>query len=134
VLGIGNALVSGAYRNLTLDISGGTATHGATPAGMALVFTGGNLQWGALTDSGPFGGDVIMTGKTGANSTLGLVSWDGNTLTLPVKFLTVGANGLNELWQGSLVATVPEPSTLALGVLGMAGLMVSRKRSQNRSV
>lgn len=126
----GNAVVMGAYRSLTLDITAGTAVSGAAPSGGVLAFTGGHLDWGAATDAGPAVGTGTMAGKFGANTTLGLVSWDGNTLSLPVKFLTTGANGLNETWTGTLVATVPEPSIIALGALGLAGFFVVRNRSR----
>lgn len=132
----GFSTVNGAYRNLVLDINTSTATSGAAPGG-GLTFTGGSLDWGAQTaNAGATGGQTLMAGKSGLNGSPGLVSWDGTTLSLPVKFATTGANGLFEVWQGTIVATavVPEPSTLALGALGMVGLIASRLNRSRRGV
>lgn len=124
----GLSTVNGAYRALTLDVTSGTTGNGLVPGG-ALAFTGGRLDWGAMTENyGPAGDSSDMTGKTGANTTASLVSWDDTTLTLPVAFQTTGANGLVENWTGTLVATVPEPSALVLGALGLVGFLAARNR------
>lgn len=132
VPGYGFAVVEGAYRDLTLDITAGTATDGAAPAGMTLAFIGASkLDYGLTVGGNPFGGGTsALNGVGGANTSASLVSFDGTTLSLPVTFLTTGSNR-GESWTGTIVAVVPEPSSLALlgvGLLGLAGVQFHRSR------
>jgi hypothetical protein len=122
---------------MTLDLTAGTAQNGVAPTGMTDTWTAGNLLWGAANatlPAGPYtpiaGGASSMVGVFGPNTSASLASWDGNTLTLPITFHTTGSNRFED-WTGQLVATIPEPSTLALaglGLLGLAGLQFRRSR------
>jgi hypothetical protein len=127
-----------AYRNLTLDISAGTASGAGDPAsGMTLGFTGASKSDG----SGPgfglgFSYQVgLWTVSSGVNGSAGNVTWDGTTLTIPVVLNTVSFdNGLlinAETWTGQIVAVagvIPEPSSLALAALGFAALAALKHR------
>jgi hypothetical protein len=123
----GLVTVNGAYRFLTLDLTTGTATHGSAPAGVTLSFTGGQIDWGAMTGAGPFGGSSSMAGVNGPDMSQIAVSFDGTTLTLPVMFHTTGSNRTED-WLGTIVAVVPEPSSLALALAGLAVLAARRAR------
>jgi hypothetical protein len=123
----GQVTVNGVYRNLTLDVLGGSAQNGLAMSGGVLKFTGGVLDFGAATQfAGNVPGSSNITAQ--ANNTAGgSVIWDGTTLTFPVLFVTQGGNGRVENLSGVVVARVPEPSSLALvSVLGLTAL--TRKR------
>ena len=131
----GFCYVNGLLSGMTLDITSGTAQHGQAPSGMTETWTGGLLTWGAYTDGGPIVETDSMVGYSGADTSLGLVSFDGYTLTLPITFHT-GNDVVNDYWSGQLVAVIPEPSTLALagvGLLGLVGLHVWRSRRSLRA-
>jgi hypothetical protein len=130
-------LINGVYTGMTLDLTTGTAQNGVAPTGMTDTWTGGTLIWGAanaLVPTGPYtpigGGASGMAGVFGANTSAALASFDGYTLTLPITFHTTGSNRYED-WTGQLVATIPEPSSLALagiGLLGLVGLQFRRSR------
>lgn len=121
VPGFGVATISGAYRDFTLDITAGTAQNGLAAAGMNLSLTAGKLDY-----SGSLSGTASLVGNSDANTSAGLVSLAaaGNleTLSLPVRFQITGSNRI-QVWDGTLVAiaTVPEPSSLAVFAVGLAG-------------
>lgn len=132
VTGYGIVTVNGAYRNLVLDITAGTVTSGAAPAGMTLAFTGGKLDWGATTGLGPTGGTSSLVGVSGANTSALLASLDagtgyGSTLILPVTFHTTGSNRAED-WTGTIVAVIPEPSAIAMLAVGLVALLGRRSR------
>jgi hypothetical protein len=121
-------LINGVYTGMTLDLTTGTAQNGVAPSGVTDKWTAGTLIWGAanaVVPTGPFtpvdGGSSSMADVSGANTSAALASFDGTTLTLPITFHTTGANR-SEDWTGQLVATIPEPSMLALGSIGLFGL------------
>lgn len=134
---IGLSTVNGVYRSLILNITTGTAQNGLAPSGLTMQFTTGTLDYGAATPLGNIPGTSNLAGVNGLNTSAGLVSWDGTTLTLPVTFHTVGSNR-DEFWTGTLVAVaVPEPTTVAfLSVLGLgAGYYgYSRRRAAKRQL
>jgi hypothetical protein len=133
-------VINGVYSGMTMDLGTGTAQNGLAPSGMTDLWTAGTLTYGAANatlPAGPYtpiaGGPSSLVGVFGSDTSSALVSWNGNTLDLPITFHTTGSNR-NEYWSGQLVASiseVPEPSTLALaglGLLGLAGLRFSRSR------
>ena len=128
----GPATLLGAYGDLVLDITGGTAQNGLPTSGMTMKFTSGKLDWGA---AGPLlgtgaGGNSSMIGVTGASTSLGAVGWNGSVLTLPILLNTTGSNR-TEQWFGTLVGIdpviVPEPSTVALTLIGLMGLLTATR-------
>ena len=139
VSGFGVVQINGAYRDLTLDITAGTAVDGAAPSLLNMSFTGGSaLDYGIFVNGGtPFqAATSLLNGVAGLDTSVSLVSLVpgsglfGDTLTLPVTFHTVGSNR-NEFWTGTIVAVVPEPTSLALlgvGLLGFAGIQMRRAR------
>ncbi len=124
--------LNAAYRSLTLDING-AVVNGAAPSALNLAFTAGHLDWGAIVSPNtPFGGTSTMVGVGGLNTSSLLVSLSpgtgyGSTLTLPVTFHTVGANRFED-WTGTLVAVVPEPSSIALTGLALGAFAVWRRK------
>lgn len=136
VPGYGFAQISGIYRDIILDINSGTAQDGAAPSGMALGFDSGALDYSILINSNPFQvnqtSSPLNDGNNAANTTASLVSLNGtglygDTLYLPISMTTSGSNR-GEVWTGVIVATVPEPSTLALVGVGIVGLLTMRGR------
>lgn len=122
--------LNASYRSLTLDLNG-AVVNGAAPSAVSLTFTSGVLDWGAIVaPSTPFGGTSSMVGVNGLNTAAGLVTLDANTLVLPVTFHTTGSNRFED-WTGTIVAVVPEPSTLALAGMATIALAVwgSRRKS-----
>ena len=141
LISVGSLSITGSYQGLVLDIPAGTVHNGATPSGMNLSFTGGAIEYNGFAPAlgGAFVGTSAMAGSggTGANTTAGLVSLTtvGTTelLILPIQFQTTGGSGRVENWSGQIIAlaTVPEPSTIAVALLGL-GLLAARVRSRTR--
>ena len=134
--GIPSATINGVYKNLVLDITAGTSQNGSASVGGMIKFTGGVLDFGAFnntTNSAVIGGSGTsnLQSASTANTSASLVSWDGTTLRIPVAFQTTGGNGRVENWSGSIIAAVPEPSSIALiSLVGMVGLSYASIRSR----
>jgi hypothetical protein len=123
--------LNGAYRSLVFDITSGTAENGQAPSGMNFEFTGGHLDWGAIVSpSTPYGGTSSMVGVAALDTAVGLATFDGFTLTLPVQLHTLGSNRYED-WAGTIVAVIPEPSSVALSLVGL-GLLAARARARAR--
>lgn len=126
----GNVVINGVYRNLTLDVTAGTAENGSAMSGGVMKFTGGQIVFGAATEfAGNVPGLSNITSQ-GNNTAGGLVSWDGTTLSFPVLFATTGSNGRFENWTGTVVARVPEPSSLGM-VISLVGLISFARKRRN---
>jgi len=86
-----------------------------------LGWTGTATTWAdALTSA-------TMIGWTGSQLSTGSLSWN-NTISVlpnPPAVITTGALGYN----GLVLAAVPEPSTFALAGLGIASLLIFRRRN-----
>jgi len=127
VSGYGSAVVNGAYRSLTLDLTGGSAANNSAPNAVNMLFTSGHLEWGAVATIGSTGDSSSLVNVSGLDTSSALVSFDGTTLILPVTLHTTGANRVED-WTGTIVATlVPEPSSMALTIAGL-GLLAWRNR------
>lgn len=122
--------LNAAYRSLTLNLNG-ALVNGAAPSAVNISFSSGVLDWGAIVaPSTPFGGSSSMIGVSGLNTASGLVSLSpgtsyGSTLVLPVTFHTVGSNRFED-WTGTIVAVVPEPSSMALAGLALGVFAIWR--------
>jgi len=119
----GTARASAIYGDPVPDSPGNSSQLSATPdagnfvAGVPNLF----LQWTApLTDAG-LGVGVLAWADSGF-SLEASKGTDPNSLVVPVRYV-VGDTGS--------VAAVPEPGTLALLGLGLAGLGLSRRRKAN---
>jgi hypothetical protein len=141
LISIGSLSVTGSYQGLALDIPAGTAQNGSAPSGMSLSFTGGALEYSynipALGAPGTGTSLMQSSGGTGANTSAELVSLTtvGTTelLILPIQFQTTGGTGRVENWSGEIIAlaTIPEPSTITVALLGL-GLLAARVRGRTR--
>lgn len=125
--------VLGVYRGLVLDINSGTAQNGGVLTAATMNFTSGFLDF-SITPAAAAPGTAGLTGSNGLNTSASLVSWNGSTLTIPVAFQTTGGTGRVENWSGTIVAAVPEPSSIALmsiaGVVGLSYVTVRGRRSK----
>lgn len=113
----------------------GTGVIGASAGVLASILGNNVLNLYSIPGSSPDGGTVValeirawntvtgdVYGRTGVREvTLGpaagpaQVIWQGATATNPNRFTP-------------LIVTIPEPSTIALGVLGLGGLLLFRRR------
>ncbi|HEY2951331.1 MAG TPA: hypothetical protein VGK40_02045, partial [Verrucomicrobiae bacterium] len=127
----------GAYRTLSFDILSGTVMNGGAPA-VTLAYSGGVLDY-AGPATGP--GFLAFTGITGSDSSAlpaTLTTAGGvETLTLPFTFAISDPSGLQQTFDGTIVASrpVPEPSPLLLGLVGGAvflGVYQLRHRRASR--
>jgi hypothetical protein len=108
----------GEWNPATVTLANGTA--GANVELEVIAFTG------SLTAPSMFG----FTGETFNGTQLGALGWvngtgnpDGAPPTLPTTFVT-GAGGFD----GLVLTSIPEPTTMALGGLGAAALLMFRRR------
>jgi hypothetical protein len=119
----------GAYRDLVLDLTSGAATNGVA-GGQNLAFTSGKLDY-AGPATGP--GSLNLIGASAPNSNASLVTLTTagliQTLRIPLTLNMNDGAGLVQTLDGVVVATraVPEPSSLLIIALGLAGLVCARK-------
>ncbi|MCA9191791.1 MAG: hypothetical protein KDB03_08515 [Planctomycetales bacterium] len=120
--------INGVYKDLVLDIISGTAQNGVALTGATMNFSAGALDFGvsALAPSGT----SSLVGINGLNTSASFVTWDGTTLTIPVTFQTTGGSGRIENWNGTIVAAVPEPSSI--GIISILGLVVTGYRARRK--
>jgi hypothetical protein len=142
VPGYGIAVVNGAYRNLTLDITAGSVTDSAPPATVNFSFAGASrLDYGITIGGAPYppagGGTSSLVGVGGLDTSVSLVTLPATVnygvLILPVTLHTIGSNR-SEDWTGTLVAVIPEPSSLALVGVGLVGLVSLQLRRSRKSL
>ncbi len=122
--------ILGVYRNLVLDINSGTAQNGGVLTAATMNFTSGLLDF-SITPAAAAPGTASLAGSNGLNTSTSLVAWDGTTLRIPVTFTTTGGTGRVENWTGTIVAAVPEPSSIALmSLVGFVGLSYATVRGR----
>ncbi|HAC93031.1 MAG TPA: hypothetical protein DCF63_20730 [Planctomycetaceae bacterium] len=110
-----------------MDFVAGTAQNGFAPAAGLVKFNAGQILFAASNPAPLAGGTSNVSTANSADTTAGLVTWNGTTLTLPVAFATTGQNRA-EQWNGVIVATIPEPSSIALlSLVGMIGCVYRRR-------
>lgn len=138
--GVGGGVV--AARDYVSDTTSGAIplvgnTFDATQTTLNLVV--GNTDYNLTLFGNPFAG-TIGTNFPGANMLSGgtITSAGGlYTLTLPVLVtgpVTVGGVTVTDVYSGQIVATaaVPEPSSLALSIVGMLLAVIWRSMSRGR--
>jgi hypothetical protein len=105
--GFGTITVNGVYKNLVLDLTSGTAQNGVPLTSTNLKLTSGALDYGIFNEFGDQSvGTSNLVNVNGNNTSPIAVTWDGTTLTLPIKFQTTGSNRV-ENWEGTIVASLP---------------------------
>lgn len=129
VTGYGLANIKGIYRELVFDITTGTAQDGSAPNGQNLILTTGQLDY-TLELNGAFyeGKSTSLVGRGGANTSDSLVTLTPTTLILPVQITTGDYSNRRENYEGVIVAVIPEPGVLSLGLFGMAAILIARAR------
>lgn len=129
ITGYGLATINGVYRNLVFDITAGTAQNGMAPSGQMLTLTSGDLDYGIFLNNQPFqAASSSLIGKGGANTSADLVALTPTTLVLPVKISTGVYSNRQEDYLGVIVAVIPEPGVVSLGLLGMLAAWIARAR------
>jgi hypothetical protein len=137
VFGVSIAAIgaTGAYRNFTFDVIGGSVTHGVAPGGIPVFsMLSGSLDYFAPPLNPP-NGTLAYTGQVVTNTASAPVSITQagltETLSLPVTLLVdrTPDSGPVETWTGTLVATrtIPEPGTALLASL-VSALWLGRRR------
>ena len=69
-----------------------------------------------------------LVGRGGANTSDSLVTLTPTTLILPVQITTGDYSNRWENYEGVIVAVIPEPGVLSLGLFGMAAILIARAR------
>lgn len=98
-----------------------TQAGGLSPYGV--MGLGGNVwEWGEseydLGNDSPWSGRDVRGGV-----------WDGTSFHLSASFRILDSPSIEELFFGFRVASIPEPSSLLLGLLGGVGVLGRRRRS-----
>jgi hypothetical protein len=74
------------------------------------------------------GKSTSLVGRGGANTSDSLVTLTPTTLILPVQITTGDYSNRRENYEGVIVAVIPEPGVLSLGLFGMAAILIARAR------
>lgn len=129
VTGYGLANMRGIYRDLKFDITTGTAQNGSAPNGQNIILTEGHLDYTIVLNGTLFEGkSSSLVGRGGANTSDSLVTLTPTTLRLPVQITTGDYSNRRENYEGWIVAVIPEPGVLSLGLFGMAAILIARAR------
>jgi len=115
------------FRDSIFDLTAGTVTDGAVPAGMNVLISSLNFASVAL-------GSGSFAGGTEPNSTALAASLTtvGNIETLVLPFRRESGTTTHFVSTGIITATrqIPEPSTMVLAGLGMIGVCVAAWRKR----
>jgi len=117
-----------AFRDMVFDITSGSVLSGS-PSSATFAFTAGHGDY----DAAAFGvGSLDLTGEapvanaSGANATITVVGLT-ETLTIPISLTYTG--DVNATFTGQLIATrtIPEPTSLVLGLAGLLSILRRRR-------